>query len=45
VRVEEGGQASVNLRAPVVVNARRMIGMQLISPDTTYSIDHPLGTD
>jgi flagellar assembly factor FliW len=45
VRVEEGRQASVNLRAPVVVNARRMIGMQLISPDTTYSIEHPLGSD
>jgi flagellar assembly factor FliW len=45
VRVEEGRPPSVNLRAPIVVNARRMIGMQLIGPDTTYAIEHPLGSD
>jgi flagellar assembly factor FliW len=45
VRVEEGRPPSVNLRAPVVVNARRMVGMQLITQDTTYAIEHPLGSD
>jgi hypothetical protein len=27
------------------VNARRMVGMQLITQDTTYAIEHPLGSD
>jgi flagellar assembly factor FliW len=45
VRVEEGRDASVNLRAPVVVNSKRMIGIQLMGIDTTYSIEHPLHLD
>jgi flagellar assembly factor FliW len=45
VHVDEERPPSVNLRAPIVVNARRMVGMQLIGPDSTYAIEHPLGAD
>ncbi len=41
VCVREGG-ASVNLRAPVVVNPRRMVGIQLLPAESVYSTDHPL---
>jgi len=41
----DGDQALVNLRAPVVINARRMIGVQLITPDSPYSTEHVLPLD
>lgn len=34
--------ALVNLRAPIVVNPRRMIGVQVISAESDYPIDHCL---
>lgn len=34
--------AFVNLRAPVVVNPRRMIGVQVIPAESPYSVDHRL---
>jgi flagellar assembly factor FliW len=37
--------ATVNLRAPLVLNPRRMIGLQIIAPDSAYALDHPLAMD
>ncbi len=34
--------ARVNLKAPIVVNPRTMRGMQLMSADTDYAVDHRL---
>ncbi len=36
------GSATVNLRAPLVVNPRSMRGLQLIAADSAYRTDHPL---
>ncbi len=33
---------TVNLRAPIVINPRRMLGLQVLPPDSPYTIDHPL---
>ncbi|HWI16437.1 MAG TPA: flagellar assembly protein FliW [Vicinamibacterales bacterium] len=38
-------QATVNLRAPVTINARTMRGIQVIPSDSTYSTNHPLPLD
>jgi flagellar assembly factor FliW len=38
-------EASINLRAPVVINPRRMIGLQVIDAERPYGIDHPLPLD
>ncbi len=35
----------VNLRAPVVINPRRMIGLQVIDPERPHPTDHPLTLD
>jgi flagellar assembly factor FliW len=35
----------VNLRAPVVINPQRMIGLQLIDPDSVHPTDHRLSLD
>lgn len=35
----------VNLRAPVAINPRRMIGAQVIPAESRYAIDHPLALD
>lgn len=40
-----GDAATVNLRAPVVVNPRRMLGCQFIRDDHEYPVSHPLGKD
>jgi flagellar assembly factor FliW len=37
--------ATVNLRAPIVINARRMIGLQVIPYESDYVVDHPLVLD
>jgi flagellar assembly factor FliW len=37
------GTATANLRAPVVINPRRMIGCQFIRDDRDYAVDFPLG--
>jgi flagellar assembly factor FliW len=44
VRLETDA-ASVNLRAPIVINPRRMIGLQLMASDSDYPVDHPLALD
>ena len=36
------GQVTVNLRAPIVINPRSMRGIQLVSSDAAYALDHPL---
>jgi flagellar assembly factor FliW len=35
----------VNLRAPVVINPKRMIGLQVIDPESSQPTDHPLSLD
>jgi flagellar assembly factor FliW len=37
--------ATANLRAPLVINPRRMIGLQLMAADSDYALDHPLVVD
>ena len=41
VRVD-GDRAFANLRAPVVINPRRMLGLQVLSADGDASLDYPL---
>lgn len=41
VKVDEA-EATVNLRAPVVVNPRRMLGLQIVAADSPYPSAHPL---
>ena len=38
----EGTRLLVNLRAPVVINPRRMLGLQLVAADSPYSTHHEL---
>ena len=42
VSTQADGQATVNLRAPIVINPRSMRGIQLVSSDAAYALDHPL---
>ena len=35
-------QIIVNLRAPIVINPASMQGIQLLSPESPYELDHPL---
>lgn len=41
----EGNQTTVNLRAPLVINPRRMLGVQVIAVSADYALDHPLPVD
>jgi flagellar assembly factor FliW len=41
-REGESAQVSVNLRAPLFVDARRGIARQYVMPNTEYAIRHPL---
>jgi flagellar assembly factor FliW len=41
----KGEAALVNLRAPVVINPRRMIGLQVIDADSPHATDHQLQLD
>jgi flagellar assembly factor FliW len=40
-----GVQATVNLRAPIVINPRRMVGLQIIPVESAYAFDHPFPVD
>lgn len=40
--IDADGSASVNLRAPVVINGQRMIGYQIVPRDAVYPMRHPL---
>ena len=42
VSAHEDGPATVNLRAPLVINPAPMIGIQLVNADRPYPLDHPL---
>ena len=33
--------ATANLRAPIVINPRAMRGIQLLTPESSYRVDHP----
>ena len=37
-----GGSVAVNLRAPICVNLTRRLGRQVVLPDGTYPLQHPL---
>ena len=45
VTVAPDGGATANLRAPVVINARRMVGCQFIRDDHEYPVRFPLTRD
>lgn len=36
------GRATVNLRAPLVVNPATMLGVQIVAAASPYAVDHPL---
>ena len=42
VTVHDDGRATVNLRAPLVINPASMRGIQFVTPESPYRIDHPL---
>jgi flagellar assembly factor FliW len=42
VTIGDGETAVANLRAPVVINSRKMVGAQVIHPRGAYPIDYPL---
>ncbi|MBI4475693.1 MAG: flagellar assembly protein FliW [Acidobacteria bacterium] len=42
IALGENGSASINLRAPVVINPARMIGYQLMPSNGLYPLRHPL---
>ena len=41
----DGDHATVNLRAPLVINPRRMLGLQSLPIESAYALDHPLPVD
>jgi flagellar assembly factor FliW len=42
VAVDDRDEATVNLRAPVVINPERMIGFQVVPSNSLYPLRHPL---
>lgn len=44
VRLDEHG-ATVNLRAPIVVNPRRMLGLQVLEADSPFAADYRLAQE
>lgn len=42
VHVGDDDHATVNLRAPIVVNPRRMVAIQALPHDSAFRHDHPL---
>ena len=42
VAVDETGEATVNLRAPVVINPSRMTGFQVVPSNSLYPLRYPL---
>jgi flagellar assembly factor FliW len=42
VAPQPDGHATVNLRAPVVINPASMRGIQVLAHDSAYRLDHPL---
>jgi len=43
ITIEDGGKdITANLAAPIVVNSKELIGMQVVLQDNRYSVKHPL---
>jgi flagellar assembly factor FliW len=42
VTVAPDGAATVNLRAPIVINPHTMLGLQMVVADSPYPLDYPL---
>jgi flagellar assembly factor FliW len=42
VTIQDDGQATANLRAPLVINPARMVGFQVMPYDSLYPVRHPL---
>jgi flagellar assembly factor FliW len=42
VSVEPGGAVSINLRAPIVINPKTMMGQQVLPHDSVYPLRHVL---
>jgi flagellar assembly factor FliW len=42
ISMQPDGSATVNLKAPLVINPSAMRGLQLVAPHSLYPIDHPL---
>ena len=42
VTLQDDGTATVNLRAPIVINPATMLGLQVVVADSPYALDHPL---
>lgn len=42
VTLNDETEGSINLRAPIVINAERMIGFQVMPHNTLYPLRHPL---
>lgn len=45
VALDEGGRATVNLRAPIVINPSRMLGFQVVPSNSLYPLRHPLAAE
>jgi flagellar assembly factor FliW len=43
VSAREDAPATVNLRAPIVINPASMRGIQIVPVESPYRLDHPLG--
>jgi flagellar assembly factor FliW len=43
VSAREDAPATVNLRAPIVINPASMRGIQIVPAESPYRLDHPLG--
>lgn len=41
---ETGGDVTINLRAPIVINARRRLARQVVLADSRWEIQHPVFT-
>lgn len=45
VVLDESGEATANLRAPVVINPAGMIGFQVVPSNSLYPLRHPISVD
>jgi flagellar assembly factor FliW len=45
VAVDGAGQATVNLRAPIVINPERMVGFQVVPSNSVYPLRYPLAAE
>jgi len=45
VAVDDAGEATINLRAPIVINPSRMVGYQVVPSNSLYPLRYPLTVD